>query len=71
MKYLKFVTFLFIIYETSFYLVKGQTSNKEKNDCTKLMNFINNDVLNYDDNRCCLHKSVIKCENEYITFLDT
>jgi len=45
----------------------GQTI-KEKNDCTKLYNFIRGDNKVYSDNECC-SESGIACLNGYITTL--
>jgi len=54
-----FITFLFLIYETSFYLVRGQTTNKVKSDCTLLYNFLKGDTKDYADN--CCNDPEIKC----------
>jgi len=65
---LNFITILFLIYETSIYLVKGQTISKGKNDCTKLYNFIFGDSNVYD-NGCCTQDARVVCDNEgYITY---
>jgi len=53
MEHGKFVVFLFLIYETSFYLVMGQTISEERNDCTKFYNFINGGFEYYDNEICC------------------
>jgi len=67
MKVLNFIAILFLIYETSFYLVKGQTVGQEKNDCTKIYNFMFIDKNIYDNN-CCFQDARIECDNEgYIT----
>jgi len=69
MKYLIFVAYLFLIFKTSSYLVFGQTINKEKNDCTKLYNFLNGDSIDYD-NSCC-NVVGIECDDEgYIKNFD-
>ena len=68
MKFGNFVLFLFLIYETSFYLVTGKTS-EEKNDCTKLYNLVRGDNKVYSLTDCCL-ESGVKCENGYITKLE-
>jgi len=66
MKFTKFVASLFLIYESSFNLVKGQINNNEKSDCTKLLNFLNGDVL--DHSSVCCSKAGIRCDNNgYIT----
>jgi len=53
MKFRIFVALLFLIYETFFYFVIGQTINNEiKSDCTKLYNFLNKDSKDYYRN-CC------------------
>jgi len=67
----KIVVFLFLIYETCFSLVTGKTNNQEKNDCTKLYNFINGDSNYYDNEICCSSKvNGIECDYEgnFITF---
>jgi len=70
MKFGNFIIFfLFSIREISFYLVRGQTNNKEKSDCTKLYNIINRDSKNYF-NSCC-EDDGIECDNEgYITYFN-
>jgi len=65
MKFGNFVSFLFLIYETSFYLAKGQTTNGEINDCTILYNFVRGDNKVYKD-ECCSEYGIV-CENGYIT----
>jgi len=62
MKFGIFLPFLFLIYETSFYLVKGQTSNEGKSDCTLLFNFLNGDSKDYS-NDCC-KVAGITCDKE-------
>jgi len=62
MKFGEFIPFLYLIYQSTFYLVIGQTVNNEKSDCTKLYNVINGDSKNYG-NKCCSNK-LIKCNNE-------
>jgi len=62
MKILKFLACLFLIY-----LVKGQTIDNGKSDCTKLMNFINGDSQDYANNCCTDTKGVICDEEGYIT----
>jgi len=64
MTLLKFVIFLFLIYETSFYLVKGQTIVQEKNDCTKLYNYLLETDQYYNDSVCCSNNENILCDNE-------
>jgi len=54
-----FLTFLFLMYGLSFYLVKGQS------DCTLLYNYINGDSNDYS-NDCCSDPG-INCDNGYIT----
>jgi len=66
MKFGNFVPLLFLIYETSFYLVMGQTINEEKNDCTKLYNFLYGDNKLYSMEDCC-SKLRINCYQGYIT----
>jgi len=61
-----FVIFLFLIFETSFYLVRGQTNNEEKSDCTKFYNFVHGNTLDYS-NSCCLgtdNKYEISCDSD-------
>jgi len=58
MKFGIFVTFLFIIFDTSFYTVIGQTTLKS--DCTILYNFINKDDKDYA-NDCCSGNQGIEC----------
>jgi len=66
----KFLVLLFFICEFSFYLVRGQTNNQEKSDCTKIYNIVNGDSKNYYDN-CCKDNG-IKCDNEgYIIYFDS
>jgi len=69
MKFGKFITFLFLIYETFlFYFVMGQTTNGQKSDCTLIYNFLNNDTKNYS-NTCCSYFDEIICDNEnFITY---
>jgi len=68
MKFGKFIVLFFLIYETSFYLVRAQMNNEEKNDCTKLYNYINGDSKVYD-NSCCSDQDIsLMCDDEgYIT----
>jgi len=64
MKFGVFVTFLFLVFDTSFYMVIGQETIKS--DCTILYNFINNDDKDYG-NDCCLNYQAIECDdNGYI-----
>jgi len=64
----KFIVLLFLIYETSFYMVIGQMINEEKSDCTKLYNFLNGDSQDYSLD-CCSDNPKVKCDNEgYITY---
>jgi len=49
MKFGNFVIYLFLFYETLFYLVIGQTVIEEKNDCTKLYDFLKVYSPNFDD----------------------
>jgi len=68
MKISTFVAFLFLIYETSFYLVQGIEIKKGKNisDCTKLNKYLYGNSTNIS-NKCCSEKEII-CDNEgYIT----
>jgi len=68
MKFGIFFTFLLLIYELSYYLAIGQKINKEKSDCNKLYNFLNNDKKDYDKN--CCEEFGIKCDEEgYITYI--
>jgi len=68
MNFGKIIAFLLSTYGTSFYFVKGQTSNKENSDCTKLLNLINGDTTDYS-NRCCSNDDKIKCDDKgYITY---
>jgi len=62
MKFRIFITFLFVIYEISFYLVRGQTTDKEKSDCTLLYNFLKGDTKDYGNN-CCKDPE-IQCFND-------
>jgi len=71
MKIGNYKTSLFLIFKSFFYLVIGQTMNgKEKNDCTKLYNFLNGDTKDYG-NSCCGNIGIDcdKEEQKYITFL--
>jgi len=70
MRFRKLVSLLCITYETSLYLVEGQTIDEEKNDCTKLYNFVRGDNEIYSSEDCC-SESGIKCENGNITFINT
>jgi len=66
MEFGKFITFLFLIYETSFYLVTGQST---KSDCTKLYNFLKKDSKDYS-NSCCENVQGVNCDKDgYITHL--
>jgi len=69
MKFGNYLSFLFLIYETTFYLVTGQFVNGEKNDCTKFYNFIRGDDKVYSNDECCSESEItgIYCENGYIT----
>jgi len=68
MKILQFIISLLLIYEIPFYLVEGKTITKEKNDCTKLSNFLNNDSKDYENSYC--KKNSIRFDNEgYISSL--
>jgi len=58
-----FITILFIIYETSFYLVIGQAI--EKNDCTKLFNYLKGDSIIYE-RECCIDLTIICDDDGYI-----
>jgi len=62
MKFALFVTFLFLVYEPFFYLVRGKTINKEKSDCTLFYNFVKGDSKDYADN--CCEDSGIECDEE-------
>jgi len=62
MKFGVFITFIFLIYEPSFYSVIGQTTEIEPSDCTKLLNFLKGDKKNYDK-ECC-DSSKIECDEE-------
>jgi len=66
MKFGGFIAFLFLIYETSFYLVTGKTT--DKSDCTKLYNFIKNDTEDYS-NSCCSDPAIFCDEDGHITFI--
>jgi len=68
MKFESFVAILYLIYET-FYLVKGQVINEEKNDCTKLYNYIRGDNKTYSIEECCSEDGII-CNNGYITTIE-
>jgi len=73
MKYRKFIVSLLLIYETTFYIVTGQTDIEEKNDCTKFNNFINGDSKYYDNDICCSESDLIygiECDYEgnFISF---
>ena len=68
MKFGNFISFLFLIFETFFYLVSGKTNQEEKNDCTKFNNFINGDNKIYSDECCSDFR--IKCKDGYITSID-
>jgi len=66
MKFESYISLLYIIIETFFYLVTGQIINEEKNDCTKYYNFIRGDEKDYLIDDCCSEHDVT-CENGYIT----
>ena len=61
MKVLIFVASLFLVYETSFHLVLGQTI-EFINDCTKLFNFIYGDSREYG--RSCCDSNAIECNKK-------
>jgi len=65
MDYLIFIASLLLIYESSVYLVFGQTI-KEKNDCTKFYNYLNGDSKEYDKNSCCTERKIDCDEDGYI-----
>jgi len=70
MEFEKYIAFLYIIYESFFCLVMGQTINEEKSDCAKLSNFINGSSQD-NSNSCCSNNNEIKCDSDgYITYLD-
>jgi len=68
MKFLSFVAYLLLIFDTSFYLVIGQAVNNEKSDCTKLYNFLKGDTNDYANN--CCGSPGIQCDKGYITFFN-
>jgi len=71
MKFRKFIAILYLIYETFFYLVTGQTNNEEINDCTKFYNFLSNNSTYYDSDVCCSNKlRGVTCDYEgnFISF---
>jgi len=69
MKFGIFLAFLFLLYEVSFYLVSGQTTDN-KSDCTKLYNFLNGDDADYA-NKCCTGTTGLYCDNEgFITYFN-
>jgi len=61
MKFLKFISSLFIIYETSISFVNGQT-DEQKTDCTKLLNYIYENSEDYSNN-CCSSDGVM-CDSD-------
>jgi len=66
MKFLEFITSMFLLYSTSLNLVKGKPSDEEKNDCTKLYNFKNGSSIDMDD-ICCKENvgiGVVECDDE-------
>jgi len=68
MNFGNFITFLYLIYEISFNLVIGQAINNEKNDCTKLYNFLRGDSIDYSIESCCNNVPGVVCDDEgYIT----
>jgi len=71
MKFRNFVVFLFSIYEISFNLVVGQTTNVGKSDCTVLFNYIRGDNKDYASDCCLNGNNIIACDNEgYITYFN-
>jgi len=67
MKFGNLVSYLLLI--SFFYLVIGQTTNEEKSDCTKILNFINGDSKDYA-NSCCSDNTEIKCfDDGYIRYI--
>jgi len=72
MRILRFEAYLFLIYETFFYLTIGQTINKEKSDCTILYNYINGDSKDYANICCSSFEYPVDCDDEgYITIFST
>jgi len=69
MKFGNFVSFKFLIISSFFYSIKGQVNTEEKNDCTKLNNFLFGDNKTYSTDYCC-YQITIECENEYITSIN-
>jgi len=61
MKFGKFIPSLCLLCETYFYLVIGQTTNKELTDCGKLYKFY--DSYDRNDNTCCIFPG-IKCDRD-------
>ena len=64
MNFLSFKIYVFLIYETSLYLVKGQTMNAEKSDCTKLYDFLYGDTNKDYKDSCCTGFKEVTCDNE-------
>jgi len=69
MKFRIIVSFLFLVYELSFNFIKGQSTKEEdKNDCTKLLNFVKADNKSYNMTECCSEDG-IRCQNGYFTYI--
>jgi len=66
MKFGKFIAFLFLIYKNRFYLVKGQSINEDKNDCTNFYNYISGDFKYYDNKSCC---SLSEIDCDYVGYI--
>jgi len=66
MKFKSFAAFLFLIFEISFHLVIGQTT-EEDSDCVKFYKFLfgsNNDFTN--ENCCNVSTVICDDDNKYI-----
>jgi len=70
MKLSSFLLFLYLIFESFFYLVIGQKIKNEKSDCTKLYNFLNGDTKDYGNDCCTSSDGFFECDSEgYITLI--
>jgi len=70
MKFGNFITFLFLIYETFSNLVVGKKVKEEKNDCEKLVFYLQNYTIPNLEYCCKMMEKGIECDKDgYITLL--
>jgi len=60
---MNFRIFNILLFLISIQFVTGQKNNKEKNDCTKLYNYLKGDSKDYTSKSCC-NDDGIDCDLE-------